>query len=167
MCELLFACARLTDDLAQGRVNRAAGRRLLRPSYTRLLPFLTTDGIRVVDLARRVDVSKQAVSKALSELEAEGFVAVTADPDDGRAKRVRLTPVGVEATRHGISVLAGIDAELAVRLGRRRVRELQSALTDVLAHVQDGLAKAPPFDERGSARSGHGGEDEKRGREER
>jgi DNA-binding MarR family transcriptional regulator len=133
---LLFECARLLDDVAQREVNREAGARLLTPALVRLLPHLTTAGIRPTELARRVDVSKQAVGQALGDLEARGFVEMVADPADGRARLVRLTASGLAAFDHGRDVLAFYEAALAARVGQTRI----DALNDTLGRVLPVLA---------------------------
>lgn len=47
-------------------------------------------------LVKQLDISKPSVSRALSSLEAKGYVTRQPDPDDGRARRVRLTDEGRE-----------------------------------------------------------------------
>ncbi|MFW5942458.1 MAG: MarR family winged helix-turn-helix transcriptional regulator [bacterium] len=42
-------------------------------------------------LVQQLDISKPGVSRALSALETKGLVIRQPDPDDGRARRVRLT----------------------------------------------------------------------------
>ena len=145
----LFVCARLLDEVAQARVNREAGRTVLRPALTRLLPFLTPEGVRVTDLARRADVTKQAVSQTLVALEAEGVVALRADPDDARAKRVHLTRRGRTALGQGVGVLAALEAELKQELGARVVDDAFRALAVIRpvlerwrAHQPDAVAPA-------------------------
>jgi hypothetical protein len=49
---VLFECARLLDEIAQAEVNREAGARVLTPALVRLLPHLSTEGIRPTELAR-------------------------------------------------------------------------------------------------------------------
>lgn len=133
---LLFECARLLDDVAQAEVNREAGARVLTPALVRLLPHLSTAGIRPTVLARRVDVSKQAVGQALGDLESRGFVEMVPDPQDGRARLVRLTPAGLAAFDHGRGVLAFYEAALAARVGQARI----DALRDILGRVLPVLA---------------------------
>ena len=69
-------------------------------------------GTRLTELARRAGVTKQAMMVVVDELEVRGFVRRTPDPDDGRAKVVRLTArgrtLGAECRR----------AVAAVELGR-------------------------------------------------
>src|SRR5512139_669525 len=98
---VLFECARLLDEMAQAEVNRQAGRRLLTPALVRLLPHLSREGIRPTDLARRVDVTKQAVGQTLAGLTALRLVEHVPDPTDGRARLVRLTEAGAAAYGHG------------------------------------------------------------------
>jgi DNA-binding MarR family transcriptional regulator len=129
---LLFDCARLLDEVAQTEVNREAGARVLTPALVRLLPHLSADGIRPTELARRVDVSKQAVGQALGDLESRGFVENVRDPDDGRARLVRLTPAGLAAFDHGRGVLGFYEAALAARVGQARINGLRDTLGRVL-----------------------------------
>jgi DNA-binding MarR family transcriptional regulator len=141
---VLFDCARLLDEIAQAEVNRQAGRRLLTPALVRLLPHLSREGIRPTELARRVDVSKQAVGQALSDLSALRLVELVRDPSDGRARLVRLTPAGAAAYDHGHSVLAFYAAALSSRLGRARIATLTSGLTDVLRVLQRWTSDGAP-----------------------
>ena len=141
---LLFACARLLDEVAQAEVNREAGRRLLTPALARLLPHLSREGIRPTALARRIEVSKQAVGQALRELERQKFVELVIDPEDRRARLVRLTPAGAAAYDHGHDVLAFYEAALASRIGVRRVGAVRAALSRMLPVLQEWIANGPP-----------------------
>ena len=141
---LLFACARLLDEVAQAEVNREAGRRLLTPALARLLPHLSREGIRPTELARRIDVSKQAVGQALRELERQGFVELVVDPADGRARLVRLTPAGAAAYEHGHDVLAFYEAALSTRIGARPLEALREGLMRMLPVLQDWIATGAP-----------------------
>jgi DNA-binding MarR family transcriptional regulator len=134
---VLFECARLLDEIAQAEVNRQAGRRLLTPALVRLLPHLSTTGIRPTELARRVDVSKQAVGQSLAELVAMGLAELVPDPSDGRARLVRLTPVGDASYAHGRAVLRFYAEALAERIGESRVAELADGLAAALAVLQE------------------------------
>ena len=141
---LLFDCARLLDAVAQTEVNREAGRRVLTPALVRLLPHLSRDGIRPTELARRVDVSKQAVGQSLRELELMALVELVSDPGDGRARLVRLTPAGLAAFDHGRGVLGFYEVELAARVGPGRIRALRDALGSILAVLEAWTAQGAP-----------------------
>lgn len=137
--QLLFKCARLVNERAMERVNARAGAPLLKASYTALLPHLDFTGVRIVDLAHRLGISKQAVSQTLAELVAQGVVELVPDPDDGRAKRARFTRRGAEAIADGLAVLREIEAELAAEIGAARMQALHDALIALEAVlVRDG-----------------------------
>jgi DNA-binding MarR family transcriptional regulator len=144
VCQMLFTAARLVDERAQARVNREAGRKVMRPAYARLVPYLGTEGVRLTELARRVDLSKQAVAQTLAELERDGLVVMTPDPSDGRAKLVRLSRQGVAAVMHGIGVLGEIERELGEAVGPARLGALREALAGVLDVLEATPPPAPP-----------------------
>jgi DNA-binding MarR family transcriptional regulator/GNAT superfamily N-acetyltransferase len=60
----------------------------------RLLFEVGRDGASVLELRRRLGLDSGYLSRLLRALEAEGLVAVEADPDDGRRRVVRLTDLG-------------------------------------------------------------------------
>ena len=113
---MLFDCARRLDEIAQARLNALAGKRLARPSVMRLVPFLTREGIRPIELARRLDISKQAVAQALNLLEEEGFITNKPDPTDGRGRLICLTDAGEAAHHLGLKVLGTLETDLASRM---------------------------------------------------
>lgn len=140
---LLMTCARLLDEVAQAQVNREAGQTIARPAVMRLLPFLDRDGIRPTDLAKRVDISKQAVGQTLKAFEGLGLVEFVADPTDGRAQLVRLTPDGETAYRYGNSVLAFLEAELVRAIGAARVKDVVAGLQALLPVLESWTSSAP------------------------
>jgi DNA-binding MarR family transcriptional regulator len=142
---LLFECARLLDEVAQAEVNREAGRRLLTPALVRLLPHLSRDGVRPTELARRIEVSKQAVGQALRELERLKFVELVIDPADGRARLVRLTVAGAAAYAQGHDVLAFYEAALAERIGSRQVAAVREGLVRMLPVLESWVAAGAPI----------------------
>lgn len=129
--QLLFKCARLVNEQAIARLN--AGQNPgnappLRAAHTALFPHLSSEGIRGADLAKKLGVTKQAVSQLIMELEWWGVVEQVADPRDGRAKLVRLTAKGEQGLLQGLSVLSELEQELADKIGKRRMQELRAAL---------------------------------------
>jgi DNA-binding MarR family transcriptional regulator len=135
--QLLLKCARLLDEAALARVNRDAKARglkmpVLRPAHTKLLPHIDFEGTRLVTIADRLGVTKQAVSQWIGELEEMKVVELVPDPDDARAKRVRFTPRGLGAIHHGLGVLRAIEDDLTTRVGARKMEALQGALAEIL-----------------------------------
>lgn len=135
LAELLSRALRLFSDRAAQRV-RVLPMPSLRLAHATLLNHLGAGGLRLTDLAARVGVSKQAVGGLVQELETMGVVRRVADPRDGRAKLVRVTPAGRTALRGGLAAVAELEGALSARLGRQRFRRLLgdlSALGDELA----------------------------------
>lgn len=129
VAQLLFKCARLVNERAIERVNQRVGPEpALRASHTALFPHLTAEGVRGAELAKKLGVTKQAVSQLVAELEYWGVVEQVEDPNDGRAKLVRFTPKGQEGLLQGLAVLSELEQELAEQIGKRRMQELHAAL---------------------------------------
>lgn len=139
VAQLLFKCARLVNERALERVNVRQGREpALRASHTALFPHLTSAGVRGAELAKKLGVSKQAVSQLVAELEYWGVVEQVEDPKDGRAKLVRFTPKGEQGLLEGLSVLRELEQELADQIGKRRMQELHAALVALEAALAAG-----------------------------
>ncbi len=133
----LLACARLFDQKGQARLNAELGEELARPSVMRLVPHLTPEGIRPTELARRVDVTKQAVGQTLAFLEQRGVVEFVPDPSDGRALLVRVTDLGLRTSRQGLAALAEVQRELEERVGTKVIVETFTGLREILAALED------------------------------
>ncbi len=128
VAQLLFKCARLVNERAISRVNERATGPALRAAHTTLFPHLNAEGVRGADLAKKLGVTKQAVSQLVTELEEWGVVEQIADPQDGRAKLVRFTKKGEQALLQGLAVLGEVEKELSDKIGKRRMQELHTAL---------------------------------------
>jgi DNA-binding MarR family transcriptional regulator len=126
--QLLFKCARLANERALARTNERPGAPRTKGAHVALLPHLTYEGVRVVELARRLEISKQAVSQTLAEMVETGVVELSPDPSDGRAKLARLTSFGATSIAQGLAVLEALERELAQEIGDSKMRALHDAL---------------------------------------
>jgi DNA-binding MarR family transcriptional regulator len=91
--------------------------------------------ITIGALAERLGVSQQAASKSVADLERRGHVRRSHDPADARARLVALTERGVAAVEGGRHHRAAVVAELAARLGPRRVETARRVLVDVVREL--------------------------------
>lgn len=80
-------------------------------------------------LARNMGVTRQAISQMLSEMERKGLIAISADPNDGRAQVVGFSATSKKIRDDAMAVLAEIEGELSHKLGKRRYQGLIEALT--------------------------------------
>jgi DNA-binding MarR family transcriptional regulator len=85
------------------------------------------NGSRLTDLAEAAGFTKQAVGEAVAELERLGYLERAACPDDGRAKIIKLTERGREATLTGRRIFGEIEAEWAEELGPELIASLRAA----------------------------------------
>jgi DNA-binding MarR family transcriptional regulator len=135
--QVLFKCARIANERAISRVNERAGAVVFRQALANLLPHIALEGTRLTELAERVGVSKQAVSKLVAEFVDQGMLELAEDPKDGRAKLVRFTPRGLEGIRDGLAVLESVEAEIASRVGKKRMVLLREGLVAMLDALEN------------------------------
>ncbi|MFB7863862.1 MarR family winged helix-turn-helix transcriptional regulator [Streptomyces sp. NPDC056069] len=128
---LLFAGFRTLIDGVHAELARQ-GHPDLRPAHGFALQAIGPEGSTASDIGRRLGVSKQAAGKTVDRLLALGYAARTDDPADARRKLVRLTPHGVDALVRSAVVFDALRAEWAARLGRDRVRDMETALRAVV-----------------------------------
>ena len=115
-----------SDALAK-RVEEA-GFTDIRPGHGCVFGTIEPEGSRLTDLAQRANMTKQSVGEATSDLEELGYVERVPDPEDGRAKIIRLTKRGREAQAIGRRLIAEVEREWAERFGEERVAALREAL---------------------------------------
>jgi DNA-binding MarR family transcriptional regulator len=120
----------LNEDVLRRLHER--GHPALRFSHGFLVQHLIEQPIPVGELAERMGVTQQAASKAAGELEALGYAERVPDEADARVRRVRLSARGEEAVEATRAVRAEVAAELAERLGARRVETLRRSLLAAL-----------------------------------
>ncbi len=104
-----------------------------RPGHAVL--FMNIDrrsGTRLTELARRAGMTKQGMMVVVDDLESRGYVRRVPDPEDGRAKVVRLTARGRRYGAEARRVVAAIETRARRELGGRRYEALRSALEELV-----------------------------------
>jgi DNA-binding MarR family transcriptional regulator len=97
----------IISQLAQNILTARLPHELTMAQFTVLNHFTRLGGSRSpLELARAFQITKSAITNTLGRLSAKGFVSVTPDPNDGRAKRVALTPTGLDARNEAVAALA-------------------------------------------------------------
>ena len=109
----------------------AAGYTDLRLPHIAIFSYPGPDGRRPSELVEQAGMSKQAVNQLLQTLETMGYLRRTTDPEDGRARVVRLTERGQAVWEMEFAILARIEAEWREILGEDRFNQLKALLTDV------------------------------------
>jgi DNA-binding MarR family transcriptional regulator len=127
---LLTDVQRQLQDELHSRL-RTRGWPEIRPSHGCVFGGMRPEGARLTDLADRARITKQSVGEIVSDLEQLGYVERIPDPDDKRAKLVRLTPRGQEVQKVARATFAEIEAEWGERIGKRKVAELRATLEEL------------------------------------
>ena len=117
---------RVKDELAADPVTEAPE---LRPSQLRVLGRTPPEGIRVTGLAARTQMTAQALGTIVDVLVLAGYLERVPDPDDRRAKLLRLTETGRRIQDISHRKLAALDDRWRDELGDQRWRELRFTLT--------------------------------------
>jgi DNA-binding MarR family transcriptional regulator len=119
-------------NLAVLNAIRAAGYEGLSPSHIGFLDQMGA-GCRMGELARRLGVTRAAVSQLADQLEALRLVERTPDPDDRRA----VVVIPTEAVRRGWAIaraaVDGMEGRWRAELGERRFRAMADAIARLVA----------------------------------
>lgn len=94
----------------------------------RLFQRIDPAGSRLTTLAAAGQTTKQAAKFLVDQLENGGYVERVADPDDGRARLVRITGRGHDVIRVATAVQLRIEDEWTIHLGHHRTEELRQSL---------------------------------------
>jgi DNA-binding MarR family transcriptional regulator len=118
-----------------------------------LMSLLTPQGMRATELARRAQVTKQAVDQMVDQLERVGVLARVADPTDRRARLIRPTPYALRGYAASRRMLTEIHAEWRARLGDELYGQLERALA-LLTRITPDPSRAARGPRRGRKRKG-------------
>ena len=97
-------------------------------THTMVFALVDRQGIRLSELAKRAQLTKQLVNYLVTTVEERGYVERVPDPRDGRAKIVRLTERGQQVAQVGSEIITSIEREWAAALSPEDMDELRSLL---------------------------------------
>ena len=127
----------LSSDLASALEER--GYPDLRPGHATV--FLHVDrrsGTRLTDLARRSRMTKQGMMLVVDDLESRGYVRRVPDPEDARAKVVKLTAHGRRAAAECRRIVQAIETRTRRSLGERRFEAFLEGLDEIAGADEGG-----------------------------
>jgi DNA-binding MarR family transcriptional regulator len=107
----------------------AAGYADIRPSHGCVFGGIDPEnGSRLTELADRAMMTKQSVGEVVSDLEKRGYLERVPDPQDGRAKIIRLTTKGREVYLAGWRLNEELEQQWAARFGEDHIAAMREAL---------------------------------------
>lgn len=104
----------------------------MTPFHTALISNLDADGTRISVLAERANMSKQAMSQIVGELEKADIVRRAPDPNDGRATLIHFTDRGWDFLEVAYAIKTEIEAEYMALVGEDGMTELARLLRVIL-----------------------------------
>ncbi len=100
----------------------------IQPGHAIVLRHLGEDGARPSELAAKAQVTRQAITKALDDLERLGLVRRRPDPSDGRGVIVRYTTRGLAALQVARARMDELEREFASQVGSKRWATVRGVL---------------------------------------
>ena len=98
LIKLVYMLKRSTEDWADKQL--CCGAQCFNNSHLPLFMSIGTQGISNNALASKMNVTKQAASKVIKLLEADGLVKSEKSPTDARSVMLYLTPDGITLYEH-------------------------------------------------------------------
>jgi DNA-binding MarR family transcriptional regulator len=115
----------------------------IRLAHGCVFRYMKEQGLRLTEIAERGNMTKQSAGEVVDDLAARGYVERVPDPDDRRAKLVRLTERGEAAQAAGFRLLAEIEKRWGERYGTERIAGLRVTLEEIAA-VEAPFAMSEP-----------------------
>jgi DNA-binding MarR family transcriptional regulator len=106
-----------------------------KPKHSAVFAQIDPGGSRLTELARRADITPQAMGELVDELEDLGYVTRQPDPTDRRAKLIVLTKRGRAAVEAGKETIVGLENRITEILGKQGHRTLRQLLSQLLNHA--------------------------------
>ena len=99
----VFALIRMINDGVRDQLSELLPLELTVSQFEMLRLLDNGDGLTPADIAQALHEPKSGVTATLQRLEASGFVRVEPCPEDGRKKRVWITPTGLAVYSQAIA----------------------------------------------------------------
>lgn len=124
----------LVEDLDKRMIVLREGTPLesVRPSDAKVFMLAARHPRTIAELAKALDVSRQAAHKSAQRLIAKGVIDLHPAPGSRRDKIVVITLAGHEARQLAAQNLRSLESELTRKIGKTRLEEFRKTLTDLL-----------------------------------
>jgi DNA-binding MarR family transcriptional regulator len=106
-----------------------------RSTYHEVFMLTRAEGSRITELAVLAQVTRQAMSELVAELERRDYVERTPDPTDRRAVLVHRTARGWQVNVIARQVVEEVQREWAARVGERAYADMLAVLRQIVALI--------------------------------
>ncbi|MFC9693827.1 MarR family winged helix-turn-helix transcriptional regulator [Kribbella sp. NPDC056951] len=109
----------------------------VKQAHNAVFGTLQSEGSRSADMAVRAGMTRQSMGELIREMVALGILEMRPDPEDGRAKLVTYSELGIRVATDGYLRLHDLEARFAEEFGP----DEYAVARDVLARVADVLER--------------------------
>jgi len=113
------------------------GYQQVKIGHIMLMMNLSMEGSTSMELARRVKISKQAMSKLVNELAQKGFLEVLKHPEDHRATIVKSTSKGNTFLKDLDFCRKHVEFEFVQVIGPEKLENLKDILFILVSHFEN------------------------------
>lgn len=115
---------------ARFKQKRLATRyKILTDAEARILATLRGEELTISEVARRLDLSRQAVHKTVAKLVQAKLLRLVSISGNARDKRIEFTEKGEAMKAAGSKVLRELEQEIEAAIGKENVKLLKSLLS--------------------------------------
>jgi DNA-binding MarR family transcriptional regulator len=97
-------------------------------SQIRVFAFMRGRELTISDLAKLMNISRQAVQKTISTLVDHGLMELTESPDNRSAKLIKISDKGRKMQLWSKQVIDNAEKELAAKIGQEKLELLKKIL---------------------------------------
>ncbi|MFD3619497.1 MarR family winged helix-turn-helix transcriptional regulator [Streptomyces sp. NPDC058676] len=110
---------------------------LAAAQYTLLICVHADPGLTGAELARRLNVTPQAVASQVARLEERGHLERRPHSRHRHVQELHLTDAGRDALRDADAVIVGIEQQIAEKLGPEKTAQLRTLLDEAADAVRE------------------------------
>lgn len=131
----LIKAARLYNETMIERLRDSFGVPTIQLYHLNLFAHIDLEGSTINQIAKQAGISKQAVSKTVSDLIEMGLLTQSPNPKDARSKLIRFNMKGPHTIERGMEFLKSQDSLLAEILGIGRLDEFHKDLLLIIKYL--------------------------------
>jgi DNA-binding MarR family transcriptional regulator len=127
---------RLYDQFVFETLKKHFKEERFKPSHMKLFPHITFAGISIVELAKKLGISKQATSLLVGDLIDFGVLQKFDNPLDKRSFLVSFKKKSHSKIFKGMQLIKDLDNELNELLGPKKFKDLTKSLNEIIKHLE-------------------------------
>jgi DNA-binding MarR family transcriptional regulator len=128
----IIKAGRIYSEFALNEVKKQFKEFDLRQSHMQLFPLIPFEGITIVELADRLNISKQAVSVLVKDLLDKRILVKIDHPIDKRSFLVTFNQKKGANIFQGMKLLSQLDEKIIEKFGERKAKDLNKMLNIII-----------------------------------